>query len=398
MKVLICNGDSTNPATWSGTPYHFLEAGRRCGFLDRGLALDPGRLKGERVVWNTLEFFRAGTVGGFQYSADFIGRMMAQVPPMVPDVEWISHYPLLPDVKRTNAPFSYYIDATQAQIFDVYGIAKRISKRVLEDALKREKLQYAHAERVVCMSRWAARSVVERYGVPAERVFVVPGGANVDENQLQYDEVVEPPPSSPLRLGFIGVDWRRKNLPFILKVADSLQRRGQSVTVEALGFAASDGPNHPLLRVHGFLHKVRDAAAFNSFLRGLHFGCLFSHAEAYGLANVECLRLGVPVLTWDVGGLADTVPEGMGIVFPDGTSPDAVADVVDEYARDEGKYMALRALVRRRAREVSWEATVARMSHAWAGEADDRFDKVGDQPRRMPRELAPARIKASNRF
>ena len=244
---------------------------------------------------------------------------------------------------------------------------------------------------------WAARSVVERYGVPPDRVFVVPGGANVDEEQLQSDEDAAPPPGSPLRLGFIGVDWRRKNLPFILDVADSLQRRGREVTVEALGFAASEGPAHPLLRVHGFLHKVRDAVAFRSFIRGLHFGCLFSHAEAYGLSNVECLRLGVPVLTWNVGGLADTVPEGMGIVFPVGTSPDAVADVLEDHIRDESKYMALRASVRHRAREMSWDITVARMSGVWSGAADDRFDRVGDQPRRMQREVAPAPVSAFSR-
>ena len=380
MKVLICNGDSTNPATWSGIPYHFLDAGRRAGFLHGGLALHPERLRGERIVWNALEFLRTGTVGGFQYSAHFIRRMMSQVPPMGPEVEWISHYPLLPDAEQIKAPFSYYIDATQAQIFEAYGIANRVSKRVLEGALEREKRQYAQAERVVVMSRWAARSVVERYGVPPERVFVVPGGANVGEDRLQSGEEAVPPPASPLRLGFIGVDWRRKNLQFVLEVADSLQGRGRAVTVEALGFAASDGPTHPLLRVHGFLHKVRDAAAFRSFIHALHFGCLFSLAEAYGLSNVECLRLGVPVLTWDVGGLGDTVPDGMGAVFPGGISPDAVADVVEDYVRDEGKYAALRASVRRRAQEMSWDVAVARISDAWNGAAHDRFDRVGYRP------------------
>ena len=48
-------------------------------------------------------------------------------------------------------------------------------------------------------------------------------------------------------------------------------------------------------------------------IRSWHFGCLFSSAEAYGISNLECLRLGVPVLARRVGGIPDTVPEGLGL-------------------------------------------------------------------------------------
>lgn len=378
MRVLACVGDATSPEAWSGTPFHFLEAGRRLGFLDRGLALQPERLKFQRLLWNGLEFLRFGEVGGYQYSTHFLDRLMAQAPALVPDTEIISHHSLFPVVGRLSTPVSFYIDATQAQIFEEYGMASSVSKRMIAGALSREREQFAGAKFIVGMSRWVARSLVERYGVPPERVFVIPAGANIDE--VEIDEPLldgdHPLGLSPLRLGFIGVDWRRKNLPFLLEVADCLRRRGHDAMVEALGFPPESGPRHPLLHTHGYLHKRRDAKRFRAFLRSLHFGCLFSHAEAYGLSNVECLRLGVPVLTWNVGGLSDTLPGGMGHLFQAGATPSDVSDVVEQYLVDGDKYRRLRKVVRTRANELSWDVAVARFSDVWTGQVKDRFDRL----------------------
>ena len=56
-------------------------------------------------------------------------------------------------------------------------------------------------------------------------------------------------------------------------------------------------------------------------VRSFHFGCLFSSAEAYGIANLECLRLGVPVLASRVGGIPDTVRDGLAYLFEPGCPP-----------------------------------------------------------------------------
>ena len=78
-------------------------------------------------------------------------------------------------------------------------------------------------------------------------------------------------------------------------------------------------------------------------MRSFHFGCLFSSAEAYGIANLECLRLGVPVLASRVGGIPDTLRDGLGYLFEPGCPPHEIADLLQSFVRDPAAYHALRA-------------------------------------------------------
>lgn len=366
-RYLACIGDATDPGTWSGTPFHFLRAAQRHGFLDDGWAVHPERLWGQRLAWNLREWLRTGRRGGFQYSRGFLGRLLAQVPEAARHAEVITHFPLFPPVALVPGPVSFYIDLTLTQLFDDYGFGRLVSPRVQRDALARERDAYAAARHVVCMCGWTRDVVVSRYDVPAAQTHVIPGGANVDEAALaSMSAVVERRALQPLRLGFVGKDFRRKNLAFLLEIADVLSARGFDTKVLALGFDPAQAPKHPRLRPLGFLDKRAALPQFVEFVRSLHFGCLFSHAEASPRANLEFIRLGVPALTWARGGMPDTVPDGLGHVFAGDASAEDVAEWLMPLVQDPDLYWALRDRVAARAHEVSWDHAVTRFQATWA--------------------------------
>ena len=368
MRILTCIGDAASPATWSGTPFHFLNAARRAGFIDAGWRLDPKRLRVRRLMWNVRHRLRHGESGGFQYSDDFLRRLLTQANPTGNDVEVISHFPLFPPATY-DAPVSYYIDATLAQNFEEYGIAecRAVCSQMMADAMAREKEQYLLAKRIVCMSAWAARSVVERYGISPDKVHVVPGGSNADHENFRGLVKIQPASFSPLRLGFLGKDWRRKNLPFVLEIAEILHARGVNVEVIAAGFAPAHGPRHRLLRAIGYIDKRAQPQSFLDFIRSCHFTCLFSSAEAFGISNRESLHLGVPVLARNVGGISDTIPEGCGHLFaPDATAAE-VADVIANYVDEPDRHSALHARIRDRSSTFTWNAAVEKLMAIWAG-------------------------------
>ena len=215
------------------------------------------------------------------------------------------------------------------------------------------------------MSRWAANSVVEDYGIPSSKVHVILPGANLRDSDVIG--AAAPPPLDPLRLGFIGKDWRRKGLPFLLQVAEELARRKVGVRVVALGPSAADLAAHPLLEPAGFVDKAHDAQRFVQLVRSFHFGCLFSSAEACGIASLECLRLGVPVLASRVGGLPDTVRDGLGYLFAPGCAPREVADLLQSLVCDRLAYHDLRQRVARSAGEFCWRRTVSDFIALWQG-------------------------------
>lgn len=369
MRLLCALGNSTDIATWSNIPYFFLEAGKRNGFLDGGIVLNPSTDRVRDYGWRLARYAASGKFGGRQYSRSFLQELFARGEPIAADTEIISHFPLLPETESFDGDVSFYIDATLTQNFNNYGIGKHLSDRYKEEILGRELRQYSRANHVVAMSNWAARSLIEDYGLSSRKVHVIRPGANLIFRKLTTNEGLSRTclHFDPLRLGFVGKDWRRKNLAFVLEVADRLIARGCATEVVAIGSDVKTLPRHSALRPIGFIDKRIDHSRFTSLMRSVHFGCLFSYAEAFGISNLEFAALGVPLLTWDVGGLADSVLDGSGHLFTKGAKPEEVAECIQSYVHDPERYQTLRRTVFGRRGEFTWDATAARFQELFGG-------------------------------
>ncbi len=374
MRFLCAVGDVTKIGTWSGTPYFMLAAGKASGFLDGGMRLDVASAQGGRALWNIGQLLRTGNFGGFQYSGRFLERLFDTGASLPREAEIISFFPLLPPPGRHSGPFSLYIDATLKQNFEEYGIGKRVAAGFQADILAREKAQYQRAERIVTMCRWAARSVVEDYGIGADKIHVVTPGANLDTEAVQtaamqgFDSDLK-----PLRLVFVGKDWRRKNLTFLFEIADEARQRGIAIEVVVVGPRECELPRHPALRSAGFIRKERDGDHFIATVTSAHFGCLFSHAEAAAMSKWEFLALGVPFLGWDVGGLDDGMDEGLGHIFPAGAHACDVVDYLQAFVASPDKYQALRQSAYGRRMAVTWPTALGRFDAIWDGDTQCQF-------------------------
>ncbi|MCP9820640.1 glycosyltransferase family 4 protein [Synechococcus sp. Cruz-9H2] len=367
-RYLLCNGDANDLATWSSTPYFLLQAGQRSGLLAGGLALQPERLRRRRRLWNLAQWLRCGRPGGFQYSRSFTRVLLAeaQLPPDQP-LALLSHFPLLPPCPWPEAwRVEFYIDATTRQVLDDYGSGSRIAPAFQRQVLERERQAYQAAGSVIAMSQWAADSVISDYGIYPAKVDVVPGGANLDETQLALHSPVATPPfpslEHPLRLGFLGKDWQRKGGPFLLEVCEALAAKGLPAVVRAIGPQLDALPRHPALQPLGFINKQAETRRFAEELRSWHFGTLFSSAEAFGISNRECLRLGIPVLAHAVGGIPSTLADGgCGQLFtPHPSAAEVAAWVAKRLTPYEG-YLNWRAALALRWREFTWEAAVEQL-------------------------------------
>lgn len=367
-RYLLCHGDATDIATWSNIPYFLLNSGLETGFLTSGLPLKPELLKKDRFIWNIFQLLRDGKAGGFQYSKIFAKKMMKQVNiSSNHGCHILSLFPLLPAYPWPSTwNVSFYIDATTSQVFDSYGVSERIGKRYKSIILEREKSAYRQAKAVICMDQWAADSVIDDYDIAASKVHVVPGGANIDEkviNRLPFREPpMHPSSDSPLRLGFLGKDWCRKGGPFLLTVAEALEELNIPVVIRAIGPDNSKLPIHRCLQPVGFIDKRNDLGQFIEEVQGWHFGTLFSEAEAFGISNRECLRLGVPVLSHDVGGIASTIPDsGCGKLFSCNPSSTEVAQWIAAKIDPYNNYLEMRETLALRCNEFTWRAATVQL-------------------------------------
>jgi glycosyltransferase involved in cell wall biosynthesis len=352
QRALVAYGDVNTVDTWSGIPYHFLQAGRRTGLFTAGVTLRPGRFRRRRILWNALRPLTLNRPRGFMYSRAHLHALWADRRAPSGIGEYVSHIQSLPPRESVREPVSYYIDATMRQYFEDYE--RSLGRRIKAEVLAREKEAYEAARFVVCMSRWCAEDVKASYGISPEKVRVILPGANIDDASVPapagWDGTL-----APLRLGFIGIDWERKGGPVLLDAATRLQRMGHSVEVVVIGPDASELPEHPALRPMGFIHKARDLPRFVEVVRSFHFGCLLSHAEALGISTLECLRLGVPVIATAVGGIVDTVPRGAGLLIPAEGTSERLADELVAVLETPERYARMREAAREVAAFQSWD-------------------------------------------
>jgi glycosyltransferase involved in cell wall biosynthesis len=128
---------------------------------------------------------------------------------------------------------------------------------------------------------------------------------------------------------------------------------------------AGDGPLAAALRDQANREHARVAfpgflAERSRFFAALDLFIMPSRAEAWGLAALEAMAYGVPVIASDVGGLAEIVnPAEGGRLVPAGDAT-ALADAIKTAAADREHLRAAGIKGRERARGFSTEQTAER--------------------------------------
>jgi glycosyltransferase involved in cell wall biosynthesis len=360
-------GDVMDPHCFGGAPRLFFEEAHRQGFAQHGWSVDVRKLRRGRLIWNAAQCLRGRRPGGFQFSSAGKAAALAQIPADLWATEIISfhqHFPSPDPIIRAGGELNFYLDATYTQLFPSYGLDRSLDPRMLRDAIDQERSAFSAARRVIVSQSWAHRSLLSDYGLdhrkcavilPAANYPVFPGlGPLMPEGRAGRDR--------PFVLGFIGKDWKRKGLMFLNQVAAELRTRGWKVAVRAIGFPGDELPAGSGIESLGFIDK---RTQLGPFLHSCDVGCLFSSAEAAGIAMLEFLGVGLPVAGFTVNGLADLLPSEAGFRFAAGTSSGEVADIFHGYLQDESQQARFRAAAQRLAPSLRWERCLREFREFW---------------------------------
>jgi glycosyltransferase involved in cell wall biosynthesis len=200
------------------------------------------------------------------------------------------------------------------------------------------------ASHIVYASDWAARSAINDYQIPQEKINVIPMGANLDE--VPTAEEISAARSSPLgntcKLVFVGVDWERKGGDTALAAMRQLRERGIDATLTVIGCVPPGAANEPNMHVIPFLDKrlPEHQRRLTCLLLESDIMLFPTRREAFGIVCCEANACGLPLITSDGGGVPVRNGEN-GILLPAEASGRDYADAVQALLDDPKRYLQL---------------------------------------------------------
>jgi glycosyltransferase involved in cell wall biosynthesis len=364
MKIAFVDiNDPTDPRAWSGIPIRMIEGFSRhadiatFGKINRGVRqLYFGhkiitRLAGKR-------FDEQRTTLSTKLFSYRVRKALRSI-----QIQAIIAPSSLPvTLIQSSAPVAFWTDACFGAMPGYYDDFSRLCQRSRSDGHVQERAALAHCHLAIYASDWAADHCRRLYPEYADKVRVVPFGANLDPyyDERKVDELFQARSDEKCRLLFVGVDWERKGGVIALDAARILNKRGVPTTLTVVGcnpFTHEEKP--PFVKVLGFLDRTSPGGStrLQELFVKSDFLVLPSRAEAYGIVLCEAAAFALPSVASNTGGIPTIVEDGItGRLLPPDADGEEYADVLAEVFRNKGAYrrLALSAFDKYR-RQLNWD-------------------------------------------
>lgn len=246
---------------------------------------------------------------------------------------------------RRRVPYLVALDGTPLWYAknDLWYAQPRFDPTTLASRLKHRLTRrvYAGAFHLLPLS-WSCRaSLIEDYGIPPERITVVPPGINLD--RYACPDRSAPRPERPLRVLFVGADFKRKGGDLLVALAGRPEFQDVQFDLVTRSYA---GPAAPNLRVHADL--TTNSEPMVRLFRQADLFVLPTRADSHAIASLEAMAMGLPVVTTPVGGVVDVVEDGRtGFLVPR-DDLEGLADRLRRLRADPGLRLELGRAGRRR--------------------------------------------------
>jgi len=189
----------------------------------------------------------------------------------------------------------------------------------------------AACDAITVPSHYLRREAAERYGLAAARIQVIPNFVDLERFTPALRAAAPrppelPPPGAPLL--FHVSNFRPIKRP--VDLAEVLARVRQELPARMV--LVGDGPERAAVEARAAALGIADAMTFLG--RRIDFAGLLAHAdgfvlasesESFGVAALEAMAAGVPVVATAVGGIPEVCTDGVTALLVPPEDPDALA-------------------------------------------------------------------------
>ncbi len=231
--------------------------------------------------------------------------------------DWLTYYAGIAAKKVSGKPLVVHMHATE---FD------RSGENVNPTVYNIERAGMSAADRVIAVSNLTRRIVIEKYGIPPEKVVTVHNAVmfkaveHKDVERGVEDKIVT----------FLGRITYQKGPDYFVEAAAKVLRQVPNVRFVMAG--SGDMMNHVIRRVAKL--GIADRFHFTGFLKGEEVQQMFalsdvyimpSVSEPFGISPLEAMRSNVPVIISKQSGVAEVLDYAVKVDYWD---VDAMADAI----------------------------------------------------------------------
>ena len=287
-------------------------------------------MKTGRKVWETGDVWKQRYTFSGKYGANLmeeVARYAVVAAQVAKELEgqfdvihahdWLTYFAGIAAKRVSGKPLVVHMHATE---FD------RSGENINTQTYAIERAGMHAADRVIAVSNLTRNIVINKYGVPADRVVTV-------HNAVRFAEKDETLPERGVEdkiVTFLGRITYQKGPDYFVEAAAKVLKRVPNVRFVMAG--SGDMMNHVIRRVARL--GIADRFHFTGFLRGDDVHKMFqlsdvyvmpSVSEPFGISPLEAMRSNVPVIISKQSGVAEVLDYAVKVDYWD---VDAMADAI----------------------------------------------------------------------
>lgn len=284
-------------------------------------------------------------------------------------------------------PYEFFFpESSDLTVFFNYVVPPRIEGRVITTVcdmtyqrypetmdrrnLKRirEGIEYSvnRSSRVLTISEFSKREIVELLGVPEEKVWVVPSAPNISEEMAEIGDVRAKFQIEGPYILYVGNVEPRKNLVRLLEAFARLKAwpgiphrlvlaGGRGWNNEDFDSALAVHPNQGEIILTGYV----TTAEKNVLYCGADAFVFPSLYEGFGIPPLEAMHWGCPVVAADAASLPEVVGDAAALVDP--LDAESIAEGLQRVLEDRTYAERLRDAGHRQAKKYNWDDSAGRL-------------------------------------
>ena len=218
---------------------------------------------------------------------------------------------------------------------------------------------------LIALSEANKSELLRLYGVPPDRVTVIPNGVDLDRfapsatNRQDVHRQLSPA-STDLRVIFVGHEFERKGLRVVLEALRALKRDGLPVSLMIAGRDSPDRLREEFKDLGSAVHFLGNRTDIERYYAAADVFVMPASFDISPLVGLEALAAGLPVLMTDVGGVREYLVDGHNGWFIQREARDIAAKLT-RLAREPETLRAMSRRARESVADRDWRVIAQRL-------------------------------------